>query len=113
MSQMYWFYRDYDSATIHVNFARPSYRNMNAFLNMARYSVLREVVDHLRAHPTESYRRIPGEYLELAAENGIVDARICMFEDVMPVRMPVGLFVQVAEEYLDEMDLMIRTLRGQ
>jgi hypothetical protein len=106
----YWITRDYLSRTIHVNFIDRRYQNLNAFLNMARRSCLREAVAALREAPEAPYSRSPGEYLELTAENGIVEAAITLFEDTIPVRMPVGIFCRIVTEYLEEVDTMCRAL---
>lgn len=107
---IYWITRDYSARHISVNFSSSYYQNLNAFLNIARRSCLREAVAALREAPEARYSSCPGEYLELTAENGIVEAAIHLFGDDAPVRLTAEDFCRVTTEYLEEMDAMCRAL---
>ena len=104
----YWIIRDDIDNHVHIGFLDSRYQNMNAFLAMACRGSLREAVEALREAPEAAYRTYPGEFLELRAEHGMVEAEIDIFGDRAVVRLPVDFFCRVVTEYLDEEDRMYR-----
>ena len=106
----YWFTRNYIDRDIRFHCLDRALQNMDAFLAMARRSCLRQAVTALREAPDAVYRICPGEYLQLSAEDGMVEAQILVFDDSLPVRLPVGIFCRIVTEYLEEMDAMCREL---
>lgn len=108
MNFSYRIIRDDIDNRVHINFLDSRYQNMNAFLFMACGDSLREAVETLREAPEAPYRTCPGEFLELRAEHGMVEAEIDIFGDQAVVRLPVEIFCRVVTEYLDEEDRMYR-----
>ena len=106
----YWISRDYFGRRILVKFGDSDYENLNAFVNMARESCLREALAALEKKPEASYSMIPGEYLQLTAENGIIEAKIGISGGATPVRMPVEDFCRIVTDYLEALDAMFRKL---
>ncbi len=106
MNYFYHIVRDDLHEQVHVRFADTQFQNMNSFLFMACEGCLREAVEILREAPEAPYRTCPGEFLELRAEHGMVEAEIDIFGDGAVVRLPVEIFCRVVTDYFDEADRM-------
>ncbi len=104
----YWFTRSIIDRDVRFHCLDRALQNMDAFLAMSRRVFLRQAVAALREAPQAAYHICPGEYLQLTAEDGMVEARILVFEDTLPVRLPVEIFCRIVSEYLEEMDAMCR-----
>ena len=106
----YWFTRSLIDREVRFHCMDRALQNMDAFLAMSRRVCLREAAAALQAAPEASYHTSTGEYLALSAEQGMVTAEITLFEDSLPVRLPVDIFCRIVSEYLEEMDRMCREL---
>jgi len=109
---MYWFHRDLFSRQVTVCFANSNLENMNAFLAMSRHSELRRILEELEDYRGGNYFAIPGEYLELSVEDGVVTAQICLC-DAWPCRMNVDFFRRLVTDYLAQWEILRRELDGQ
>lgn len=109
---MYWFHRDPFAYHVNVCFVDSDLENMNAFLAMSRHSELQRIVEELADYEGGRYFAVPGEYLELTVEGGLVTAQICLC-DAWPCQMDVDFFRRLVTDYLAQWELLRRELEGQ
>lgn len=108
MCHEYWITRNSITRQVNLHCVDDALENLNAFLAMCRRSCLLEAVAALRADPQGTYHSYPGEYLELSAQNGRVEAAIVLFGDRAEAHLPVPLFIRIATEYVDALNQMCR-----
>ena len=73
---------------------------------------LRRILEELEDYRGGNYFAIPGEYLELSVEDGVVTAQICLC-DAWPCRMNVDFFRRLVTDYLSEWEILRRELGWQ
>lgn len=102
--------RDLSSCHVRVHFSSCYYQNLEAFLSLSRVQQLQSAIEVLRNAPDDSHHFSPGEYLSLTADGGMVTAEIHIFDDCAPVRLRVAQFVRLAQDYLNELEILFQEL---